>query len=225
MFAVPVLSLSVILPTLNEADTIASTLRSLESVASISVVDGGSTDETFSLVESEQANLIRCEEAGRARQMNRGAAETEGEILLFLHADTLVSQEALQCMQRQMSENRDLVGGGFLRRFASNSVFLRATCRLADWRSRHLGLFLGDQGIFVRRPAFEKLGGFDESMTVGEDLDFSYRMKRLGPTLAVGPPVESSARRFEEKGVVRQTWMDFRTARKLLSDIRRKGGA
>ncbi|MDF1852629.1 MAG: TIGR04283 family arsenosugar biosynthesis glycosyltransferase [Verrucomicrobiales bacterium] len=222
MFAVSVLSLSVILPTLNEADTIASTLHSLESVASISVVDGGSTDETLAHIAPGQASVIRCEEPGRARQMNRGAAESEGELLLFLHADTRVPAEALERMQREMSDRPELVGGGFLRRFDSDSLFLRMTCRLADWRSRRLGLFLGDQGIFVRRSVFETMGGFDETMTVGEDLDFSYRMTRLGPTLAAAPPVRSSARRFEEKGAIRQTWEDYRTARNLLREIRQK---
>lgn len=222
MFAVLVLSLSVILPTLNEADTIASTLHSLDSVASISVVDGGSTDETLARASSGGATLIRCEEPGRARQMNRGAAETDGELLLFLHADTRIPREALDRMQQVMSEKPSLIGGGFLRRFESNSAFLQVTCWLADWRSRCFGVFLGDQGIFVRRTVFEQLGGFDETMQVGEDLDFSYRMNRLGPTVAIGPPVRSSARRFDQKGPARQTWEDFRTARSLVREIRRK---
>lgn len=218
MFAADVLSLSVILPTLNEADEIASTLRSLESAEEILVVDGGSRDETvaLALAAAEGVEVIECDRAHRAAQMNRGAGASRGEILLFLHADTRVPAEALERLRETLAGNPDIVGGGFLRRFDSPSPWLRATCRLADVRSRRLGLFLGDQGIFVRRRCFLDLGGFDEEMDLGEDLDFSFRMRRTGSTVAIGPSVLSSARRFERRGVVSQTLRDVLLARRIL---------
>ncbi len=222
MFATDVLSLSVILPTLNEADEIVSTLRSLESVDEILVVDGGSEDNTVSLATGENVVVIECDQAGRAVQMNRGAQASRSDLLLFLHADTIVSTEALQQARERLSQNPSLVGGGFLRRFDSPSWWLRGTCFLADTRSQRLGLFLGDQGILVRRDIFENLCGFDEKMDVGEDLDFSYRMRGQGSTITIGPPVISSARRFEKRGVVSQTMRDMLLARQILKYSKEK---
>ena len=204
--------ISVIIPTLNEAENLS---RVLEALAlgqaggnEVIVVDGGSDDETELIVEESEAQLIACTPAGRARQMNRGAAEAGGDVLFFLHGDTVVPIEALDLIAEAF-ENSEVVGGGFLRELDSESPWLELTCRLADWRSEQWGIFLGDQGIFVRRDVFEKMSGFDESLARCEDLHFSMEMRRQGKIVALHPAVVSSARRFEKLGPFCTTLRDW----------------
>ncbi|NNM30321.1 MAG: glycosyltransferase, partial [Akkermansiaceae bacterium] len=99
-----------------------------------------------------------------------------------------------------------VVGGGFRRRFDHSSHFLRWTCRLASWRSRTIGWFLGDQGIFARRETFEGLGGYSQ-LRAFEDLDLCRRMKRCGTLRCLDLVAVSSGRRFAG-GAVRQTCRD-----------------
>ena len=219
--------LSVIIPTLNEAENIATTLECFRraGVNEVLVVDGGSTDETVKAVSSGGYRVLTSPDPGRARQMNLGAREASGDVLLFTHGDTLIPAATLKRLEAAIKDNPDLLGGGFARRFASPSQLLRFTAWCSDFRGRWWGLFLGDQGIFVRRSVFQDLGGFDESIHPGEDLDFSYRLARKGKTMLIGPPVLSSARRFEKRGVFGQTRRDLTAAGKILSDSRRRAAS
>ena len=183
------------------------------------MVDAQSDEDTVAIAEAGGASVISTQQRGRARQMNLGAEHSKGEILLFVHGDTSVPHKALRYL-RDACEDRGLLGGGFSRRFDSPSRWLSFTAWCADFRGRWWGLFLGDQGQFVRREVFEELGGFDEAVAVGEDLDFSFRLARRGKTRLIVPPILSSARRFEKHGPWRQTWMDFRAARAILQASR-----
>ena len=210
----------VIIPTLNEEEHIRATLQKLgESsgvVNSIIIADAGSEDATVEIAEKFGCEVLRDLPRCRARQLNAAANHTNEDVLVFLHADTLIEPATLTTLRRELENNPDLIGGGFHRRFDSASLFLRVTCWLAGWRGRLWGIFFGDQGMFVRREIIKKLGGFDESLPVGEDLDFSLRLrKQAGKTKIIGPPVLSSARRFERIGPLRQTCADFRTAIRL----------
>ncbi|MEM9281920.1 MAG: TIGR04283 family arsenosugar biosynthesis glycosyltransferase [Verrucomicrobiota bacterium] len=222
VFAGRVTAISVIIPTLNEADQIEKTIRSLGSggVDEIIVVDGGSEDETCAMAARAGAQVLRSSTSGRARQLNLGASEASGDVLLFVHADTQIPEKALQALYSLVEHDSELIGGGFLRRFDSASAFLRFSCWLAGLRSRWKGLFLGDQAIFVKRSVFLELGGMDVSFEVGEDLDFSARMRRLGKTKVIGPPILTSARRFDQLGPMRQTWKDTGAALKILRQSR-----
>jgi rSAM/selenodomain-associated transferase 2 len=204
--------LSVIIPTKNEARNLPRALASLAESAiafEVVVVDASSEDGTADMAELRGATVIRGASSSRAGQMNAGAARAKAPSLLFLHADTIVPAGALDAVVRALrNDNSAPAGGAFLRRFDSPSLLLRATAWLAGLRSRYLGLFLGDQGIFVRRDVFEKLKGFDESLPRCEDLDFSRRLRREGRTVTLRPPVLSSARRFEERGPFRTTLSD-----------------
>jgi len=151
----------------------------------------------------------------RARQMNFGAAEARGRILLFLHADTLLPAGALSKIVEAI-DRRGAVGGGFSRRYRSRSLTLALTCRLADLRNRFFGWHLGDQAIFVRRDVFEQLGGFLD-IPIFEDLDFSRRLRAAGRIVSLQPPVLSSARRFAGKGPLRTTFDDLRLTRRFLA--------
>lgn len=202
-------TLSIIIPTFNEADHLGATLDALSKEHEIIVVDGSSTDATESVAGEYPVTFVSAPARGRAAQMNHGVTVATGEILLFLHADTILSGAAVANLLRAMELEPELPGGGFFRYFDSKSQFLKITCWLANLRSQHWGIFLGDQGIFVRREVFDTLGGFDESMPFGEDLDFSLRLRKAGKTAAVQPPVLSSARRFDKYGPIRQMICDL----------------
>jgi rSAM/selenodomain-associated transferase 2 len=179
------------------------------------VVDGGSNDNSV-VVAQELGAAVIASGKGRGLQMNAGARATIAagcEVFWFLHADALPSEDAIQRIKRAL--NNGAIGGGFKRRFEFPSVFLKLTCLLADWRCRFRGWFLGDQGIFVTRQAFEELGGFPEWAWF-EDLDFSRRMARIGRTAWIDATIWTSGRRFERLGAWRQTWRDFLATRQYL---------
>ena len=138
--------------------------------------------------------------------MNLGARHAHGRALLFLHADTRLPASALARIESALLNDR-VVGGGFARRYDSNSWFLRTTCLLAGLRTRMIGWFLGDQAIFARRETFEKLGGFRD-LELFEDLDFSMRMRQTGRVVTLSPPVISSSRRFIYRGPALTTLLD-----------------
>jgi len=209
--------ISVIIPTLNEADNLAPTLEPLvkSGVHEIIIVDAGSTDGTAEIASKFDVSFKVTPKEGRAQQMNYGAEIATGEVLLFLHADTLVPESALQQLAIKL-EHPEVIGGGFERFFDSQSVFLRLTCRLANHRSRRSGIFLGDQGIFVRTIVFKTLNGYNKFLAYGEDLDFSLWMREMGETIAISPPVLSSARRFEKLGPLLQTLKDLWLTAKIL---------
>ncbi|MEC9055417.1 MAG: glycosyltransferase, partial [Verrucomicrobiota bacterium] len=121
------------------------------------VVDASSRDPVQRDDLPRGAKLVRSAEVNRAYQQNLGAAQAQGEILLFLHADMILPTGSMDRLRECMA-NEGVAGGGFLRHFDSSSRFLRWTCRLASLRSRLLGWFLGDQALFVRRETFERVG-------------------------------------------------------------------
>jgi rSAM/selenodomain-associated transferase 2 len=180
------------------------------------VVDGGSEDATTAIAEREGCRIIRSDRAHRAHQLNLGASAARANVFLFLHADTRLPEKGVRQILDSMA-NPKIAGGGFERSFDTPSAILKFTCRLAAWRSRRWGIFLGDQGIFVRRRFFEVLGGFDEDRSIAEDLDFSLRLKKQGEVIALPGPAISSARRFENKGPLRQSLIDFWLAAKFLA--------
>ena len=198
--------ISIIIPTFNEEGELPATLKSIGNNLDVIVVDAGSSDKTCEIAARSGARVIQSEKRQRAAQMNRGAGEARGEILLFLHADTWLPPDAFQNIEHACGDPK-IVGGGFRRRFRSHSAFLRLTCALADWRCRAFGWFLGDQAIFVKRSAFEVIGGFRD-MPQFEDVDLCRRLKNRGRLVFIKSKVQSSARRFH-KGPVRRTLMDF----------------
>jgi rSAM/selenodomain-associated transferase 2 len=208
--------LSIIIPTLNESTHLGATLTAIGCDDEIIVVDGGSRDSTRTIAEEHGAAFCLAGTPGRASQMNHGAEVASGDILLFLHADTIVPELAIKTIKDTLDSNQHLAGGGFYRFFDSRSIFLRATCHLANLRSKYWGIFLGDQGIFVRKQIFQRMGGFSTDFPAGEDLDFSIRMKKSGKIIAIKAPVLTSSRRFENLGPVRQTGKDLCVAARIL---------
>jgi rSAM/selenodomain-associated transferase 2 len=212
--------ISVIIPTLNEAAHLPATLQHIRRNPvshEILVVDAGSVDGTPALAASAGCRVLTSPVRQRASQMNLGAREAGGDIFLFLHADTWVGAGALDQIEQAVHGGR-AVGGAFARKFDGASWFLDFTCRLAELRSRRLGWFLGDQGIFVGRRVFEDLGGYRD-MPLFEDLDFSRRLARHAHVLTLRPPVIASARRFAQRGAFATTWTDFLLTARYLCGV------
>lgn len=195
-------SISVVIPTLDEAARILTCLRSVKAqpghVETI-VVDGGSTDDTCAIAEDAGATVLPAQR-GRGTQLNAGARAASGEILLFLHADTVLDPGALAGVRAALADE-GVVGGTFTLRFDRDGSMLRlyASFTRLPFRLFHYG----DQGIFVRRATFENVGGFRE-WPIMEDVDFLARLRAAGRTAIVPLPVTTSARRFARHGVVRQ---------------------
>ena len=206
------MTISAIIPTLNEERIIMATLAHTAALGfdELIVVDGGSTDETPALVESyrlsTQSSALSplkwvTAPCGRARQMNEGAKASCGEILLFLHADTQLPDDANTMIQTTLA-NQGIVGGRFDIRFDHPSKWGIISSRMMNWRSRLSGIATGDQALFVRRHIFEQIGGFAD-MPLMEDIDFSRRLKRKGATAAITATVTTSFRRWEQHGPLR----------------------
>lgn len=198
------MTISVVIPALHEETTLPGTLARLRHPAfsEVLVVDGGSRDRT--LADIALANpLTRVMNAptGRARQMNAGAAAAKGELLLFLHADTLLPPTAAEDIIDTMADTR-IAGGRFDARLVPDRGLLWVVGRMMSWRSRLTGIATGDQAIFVRRKIFEELGGFPD-IPIMEDVAFSRRLKQVGQVAALHSCVMTSGRRWEGHGAIR----------------------
>ncbi len=195
--------LSIIIPVLNEADSIAPTLQSLASLRSrgvqVIVVDGGSLDDTVARA-SPLADHVLDSANGRARQMNAGAAVATGTTLLFLHADTRLPTGAdLQALAAVL---RGAVWGRFDVSIEGTLPMLRVVGALMNLRSRYTGIATGDQAIFVRADSFARVGGFPDQPLM-EDIEISKRLKQLAPPACLRARVVTSGRRWETYGVWR----------------------
>lgn len=195
---------SIIIPALNESAHIARTLATIEdpSRSEVILVDGGSRDETPDLAESWGAKLLVSQE-GRAKQMNTGAAEAQGSILLFLHADTRLPKGFDDQILLALT-SPGIAAGAFRLRFDGRpSPLLRVIEWTANWRSQYLQMPFGDQGIFLPKDLFVETGGFKE-IPIMEDVELIRRLKRKGRIFIVPSPVVTSSRRYEASGILKR---------------------
>lgn len=198
--------ISVIIPTLNEAEALPRLLEALsrETAAhEILVVDGGSRDATRDIAASWGARVVAAE-PGRGTQLRAGAEAAGGDLLIFLHADSEIGPGALEQLARTMAPPGP-VGGNF------RLVFEDGT-RFARWLTgfyaliRSLGFYYGDSGIFVRRSVYREIGGF-KAIALMEDYDFVRRLERAGETLCLSdPPLATSTRRFKGRHPLAIVW-------------------
>jgi rSAM/selenodomain-associated transferase 2 len=197
-------SLSIVIPALDEAANLARVLPTLvarEPAAEVLVVDGGSADDSRAAVARVPSVRWLSGPRGRARQMNAGARAARGDILLFLHADTVLPEGAGAAIVAALAD-AGTVGGRFDVRLDSRRPLLALVGWLMNRRSRLTGICTGDQGIFVRRTVFEALGGYPD-IPLMEDVELSRQLKRRGRLVALPLRVVTSARKWEREGVVR----------------------
>lgn len=200
-------TLSIIVPVLNEAGHIEATLRALELLrsrgAEVIVCDGGSRDATISLARP-LADQVLAGSAGRARQMNAGAAAAKADLLLFLHADTQLPDGADHLVRRALGAGR--AWGRFDVYISGRPLMLRVVAALMNLRSRWSGIATGDQAIFVTRAAFDRVGGFPDQPLM-EDVEMSSRLRALGSPACLRQRVTTSGRRWESRGVWRTIFL------------------
>jgi rSAM/selenodomain-associated transferase 2 len=208
--------LSLLVPVLDEAQAIPGLLDHLDGLAGdweVILADGGSRDATVALAAARGARVIAAPR-GRAAQMNAAAAAAEaggGAALVFLHADSRLPPDAHATLVRALRDPAT-VGGNFALRFDGDDRFARV---LGAWYAvqRHLGVYYGDSTIWVRRAAFDALGGY-RALEIMEDYDFARRLERHGPTACLPGPALTSGRRWRAHGVARTvaTWVVIRWA-------------
>jgi rSAM/selenodomain-associated transferase 2 len=196
--------LSIVVPALNEAACIRACLERLQPLrahgAEIVVADGGSVDATRELAEPLADRVVESPR-GRALQMNAGARASRGDVLLFLHADTLLPEGALAAILAGL-EHGGAAWGRFDVTITGNNPMLKVVAYFMNLRSRLTGIATGDQAIFARRAAFERCGGFP-AIPLMEDVAICKALKRVGPPLCLRERVATSGRRWEERGTLR----------------------
>ncbi|QJR16641.1 TIGR04283 family arsenosugar biosynthesis glycosyltransferase [Usitatibacter palustris] len=193
-------SVSIVIPALDEAAGIEAFLAPLQALdAEVIVVDGGSRDATRSLA-APLADQVLEAPRGRAAQMNAGARASSGDVLLFLHADTALPANALAAIREGLAQGR--AWGRFDVTIAGASALLPIVAFFMNARSRLTGIATGDQAMFVRRTAFEQVGGFP-AIALMEDIALSRALKRISRPACLASRVTTSGRRWEKRGTVR----------------------
>lgn len=203
------MQVSVIVPALNEQLLIAAAIRSawMAGANEVIVADGGSSDETIQAAEDTGAVAITAAR-GRAVQCNAGAAAATGDVLLFLHADCELDPDSISELKRRLIDQSQIVAGGFRQRIDNQQLLFRLLQRGNALRIRVLNWVYGDQALFIRSRIFHELGGFP-SVALMEDLLLSRRVSREGRVVLLDPPVRVSSRRWQQRGVVRQTFRNW----------------
>ena len=198
--------LSVIVICLNEGAAITRTLAPMDAWRArgveVIVVDGTSEDDTVEQA-YQHANRVLVVSAGRARQLNAGAAVAKGQNLLFLHADTIAPNDADQiiCSSIRQADN-PMTWGRFNVRIEGQSQWLAVIAFMMNWRSRITGIATGDQGLFMTRAAYDAVGGFADQ-PIMEDIETSQRLCQLSWPICLPQKVTTSGRRWETRGVWR----------------------
>ncbi len=196
--------ISVIVPSLNEGENILQTLRSAEGKKGVELIvaDGGSTDSTVLLAGSSGAR-VTVSPPGRARQMNAGAATAKGDILLFLHADTILPRGFQDGVLHALSKAGVAAGAFSLRFLGERGFLLRCVECTANWRSRWLQMPFGDQAIFLKRQSFEDIGGFPD-IPLMEDLEMVRKLRQKGRIVILPSFVRTSPRRYQRDGTLKR---------------------
>lgn len=205
------MTISIIIPCLDEAQSIAGTLAALATLraggAEVIVVDGGSQDGTIERA-APLADVVISARRGRAFQMNAGAARARGGILLFLHADTLLPEAAGALIVDGLNRS-GRSWGRFDVAISGRHPLFRIVAWLMNLRSRLTGIATGDQAIFATRSLFTAAGGYPE-IPLMEDIAFSKRLKHYGPPLCLRHRLTTSGRRWERHGVLRTILLMWR---------------
>ena len=198
---------SIIMPVLNEELVLAQQLAHLSQLARLCaphecellIVDGGSIDQTVAI--AQRFGKVIHAPRGRAMQMNAGAAAATGDVLIFLHADTLLPRDAFSAIEQALTP-QNVVGGAFRLCFNCHEPAYRLVAYITNLRSRFRGIFTGDQAYFVRASSFKAIGGFP-NIALMEDLEIIQRLRTIGRVVLLPQYVTTSARRHQKVGLMR----------------------
>lgn len=199
--------ISVVIPALNEEDSIGRCVQSAFAAGATEVIvaDGGSQDATWTRASEAGATKVIRSLPGRGTQLNAGATFASNKYVLFLHADNLLGEDCLQ----QICQADEVAWGAFCQRIDSSKLAFRVLEWGNNLRVKFRGMPFGDQGIFVNRQTYKEQRGFDE-IPLMEDVQFAQRMRKIAKPRLLPGPLTISARRWETKGVVRQTLRNWR---------------
>jgi len=195
---------SIIIPVLNEEALLEDQLTYLTQQCSqqdceLLIVDGGSTDRTVDI--AQRHGQVICSPRGRATQMNAGAAAARGDVLIFLHADTRLPDDAFNAIERALASPK-VVGGAFQVCFNCDLWPYRLVAFMTNLRSRLRTIFTGDQAYFMRATSFRAIGGYPDQPLM-EDLEIITRLRTIGKVVLLPQYVTTSARRHEKIGLMR----------------------
>ncbi len=198
------MKIAIVIPVFNETLVLPRLIRDLTSLKETAnpdfelvFVDGGSTDNSTVLIEDAGLRVINSAK-GRAWQMNAGVAQTTGDVLLFLHADTQLPVHALAAITSSLVGN--VCWGRFDVRIAGKPWMLGVVALMMNWRSRLTGIATGDHAMFMTRGAFQAIGGFP-GQALMEDIEVSRRLRQMSRPACIFSPVITSGRRWEARGV------------------------
>lgn len=190
---------SIIIPVLNEEKTIENLLKTIERLKGskeIIIVDGGSIDNTLFI--AEKYGKVLKSKKGRANQMNAGAKAAKGDILWFVHSDSIVNKNSIHVIEKTIKLG--YIGGGFnLYFYDLSSRFMDYIRKTSNLRAEKLKVFYGDQGIFIKKEVFQRIEGYS-NLEIMEDLELSIRLKKIGNMKLVPYNIGTSARRFKKHG-------------------------
>jgi rSAM/selenodomain-associated transferase 2 len=199
--------ISAIIPTLNEASIIESSLQNLfcrDGDLELIVADGLSADGTQDIVKRCGRAKLVSSDRGRGKQMNKGASVARGDILLFLHSDTTLPTGGLKSVREAMADT-SVMGGAFCLSFDERHFLLRLYSLFS--RMNYILFTYGDQGLFVRHDTFIEIGGFKDT-PIMEDVEIQRRLRKAGRFVKIRSPVVTSARRFRKNGIIKQQLMN-----------------
>lgn len=213
--------ISIIIPTLNEATALGRALRYLSILEpppwEILIVDGGSQDETVAIAQAAAIPVIFSPQAGRSVQMNQGAQAATGEVLCFLHADTLVPDDLVTIVDRTLT-NSSIVAGGFVSIMAGTTTtrwvfallnilktYVMPFLLRPHQYAKGFRLLFGDQVIFCRKKVFSDCNGFDPALPIMEEADLCLKLMNYGEICQVNRTVQCSDRRIAKQGVFKAT--------------------
>jgi len=204
--------ISIIIPVRNDAACLRAQIESLQALqkhgCEVLIVDGKSTDDSMQVAHRITADVL-VSSPGRARQMNTGAAAARGQMLLFLHADTEISTDALAAIPRHVGTESRNIWGRFDVRLRGEHWFYRLVEKMMNVRSRLTGIATGDQAIFVSRELFQRAGGYPE-IPLMEDIALSRVLRRLARPFCLRQRVAPSTRRWAQHGMINMTLLMWR---------------
>lgn len=199
------------MPVFNEAKGLRTCLSQLQLSENeeLIIVDGGSSDETMAIARTFTDKVFQTK-TGRARVMNLGASKAKGGILLFLHADCVLPDTAFHAIRQALSDD-GVAAGAFYLSIDHGGASFRIIEAAANMRSRLTRLLYGDQGMFLRKKTFDRIGGFAD-IPLMEDIEISKRLKKEGRILFTDPPIKVSPRRWTDEGILYTTLRDWAIA-------------